>query len=123
MPPNRIRLAEKLAAFDQLWSPKIVAELNGQQFKLAKLKGEFHWHLHQETDECFLVVEGNLEIDFRDGTLSMQPGDFVVIPANVEHCPRSTDGCSVLLIEKAGTRNTGDDQQESHNTTMGEWLT
>jgi mannose-6-phosphate isomerase-like protein (cupin superfamily) len=111
-PPDKVSLAGKLALFDERWSPRIVAELNGQEVKLAKLEGEFPWHDHAEADELFLVLEGELVIRFRDGEVRLRAGELVVVPRGVEHSPVAESECHVLLFEPAGTRNTGDVEHE-----------
>ena len=103
-----VRLFEKLALLDAPWSPRIVGHYNGNKVFIAKAKGEFLWHSHPETDDLFLVLEGRLTIQLRDGDVELGPGELYVVPRGVEHCPRSDDGASVLLIEPAGTPNTGD---------------
>jgi mannose-6-phosphate isomerase-like protein (cupin superfamily) len=105
---DTVNLAQKLSTFSSHWDPKVVAELNGQHVKLAKLKGEFVWHSHEHEDELFLVLEGRLEMQLRDRTLTLGPGELVVVPRGVEHCPRAAEEVSVLLFEPAGTLNTGD---------------
>jgi mannose-6-phosphate isomerase-like protein (cupin superfamily) len=102
------RLSEKLAALDAPWSPRIVGHYNGNKVCIAKAKGEFVWHSHPETDDLFLVLEGHLTIQLRDGDVELGPGELYVVPRGVEHCPRSDEGASVLLIEPVGTANTGD---------------
>jgi mannose-6-phosphate isomerase-like protein (cupin superfamily) len=109
---ERIDLAEKLAGFDERWSPRIVAELNGQHVKLVKLEGEFIWHSHAEEDELFLVLEGLLTIELRDGAVVLGPGQMVVVPRGVEHRPVADGEVHVLLFEPAGTLNTGDVRNE-----------
>jgi mannose-6-phosphate isomerase-like protein (cupin superfamily) len=104
-----VRLADKLSVFSEQWSPKIVAELNGQYVKLAKLQGEFHWHSHAEEDELFLVVSGRLRIELRDGTVELGPGELVVVPRGVEHRPVAEEEVEVLLFEPKSTVNVGDD--------------
>lgn len=106
--PEVIHLGEKLSMFDQHWSPRVVAELNDYQFKLAKLEGEFVWHQHDETDEAFLVLEGSLAIDFEDGSVDLAAGDLLVVPRGVRHRPRAARECHVLLLEPRGVVNTGD---------------
>lgn len=103
-----INLKEKLAQIAEQWSPKIVAQLNDYHFKLAKLQGDFVWHSHPETDEAFLVLAGEMAIDFRDGTAKLSTGELLVVPKGVEHKPRAEEECHVLLVEPAGTPNTGD---------------
>ena len=109
---ERIDLAEKLAGFDERWSPRIVAELNGQHVKLVKLEGEFVWHSHAEEDELFLVIEGRLTIELRDGAVVLGPGQMVVVPRGVEHRPIADGEVHVLLFEPAGTLNTGNVRNE-----------
>jgi len=110
--PERIDLAEKLAGFDERWSPRIVAELNGQHVKLVKLQGEFIWHSHAEEDELFLVLKGLLTIELRDGPVVLGPGQMTVVPKGVEHRPVADGEVHVLLFEPAGTLNTGDVRNE-----------
>jgi mannose-6-phosphate isomerase-like protein (cupin superfamily) len=105
---EKVDLREKLATFTERWSPRIVAELNGQHVKLAKLEGDFVWHAHEHEDEMFLVVRGALDIRFRDRTVRLTEGQFLVVPRGVEHCPYAEEEVHVLLFEPAGTVNTGD---------------
>jgi mannose-6-phosphate isomerase-like protein (cupin superfamily) len=109
---ERIDLWEKLARFDERWSPRIVAELNGQHVKLAKLEGEFVWHSHEEEDELFLVLKGRLRIELRDGAVELGPGQMAVVPRGVEHRPVANGEVHLLLFEPAGTLNTGDVRNE-----------
>jgi mannose-6-phosphate isomerase-like protein (cupin superfamily) len=105
---NRVvDLADKLALFSDHWSPKVVARLNDYEIKLAKLKGEFVWHTHDDTDELFLVIEGVLTIQLRDGDVVLRPGQLYVVPRGVEHCPIAEGDVAVMLIEPAGVVNTG----------------
>lgn len=108
MVPTAIDLAGKLALLREHWSPRVVAELNDYQFKIAKLKGEFVWHRHPDTDEAFLVIEGRLTIELRDGRVELAPGELYVVPRGVEHRPVAAEECGVLLIEPRGVVNTGD---------------
>lgn len=110
--PERIDLAEKLAGFDERWSPRIVAELNGQHVKLAKLEGAFVWHSHAGEDELFLVLKGLLTIELRDGAVVLGPGQMAVVPRGVEHRPVADGEVHLLLFEPAGTINTGNVQNE-----------
>jgi mannose-6-phosphate isomerase-like protein (cupin superfamily) len=103
-----INLQEKLSKFSEHWSPKIIAQMNDYHFKLAKVQGEFVWHDHPETDEVFLVVKGCLEILFRDGRVVLNAGELFVVPRGVEHKPVAESECHILLVEPAGTVNTGD---------------
>lgn len=103
-----INLQEKLSKFAEHWSPKIIAQMNDYHLKLAKVQGEFVWHAHPETDEVFLVVKGKLDIHFRDGKVSLSEGELYVVPKGVDHKPVAEAECHILLIEPAGTVNTGD---------------
>jgi len=103
-----INLAEKLAKFSEQWSPKIVAQMNDYHFKIAKIEGEFIWHDHPETDEVFIVLKGQLEIELRDGNVLLNEGELFVVPKGAEHKPIAKQECHILLIEPAGTLNTGD---------------
>ncbi|MEO0556816.1 MAG: cupin domain-containing protein [Bacteroidota bacterium] len=103
-----INLAEKFQLFESTWTPHIVAELNGQQVKLAKLEGEFVWHDHAHEDEMFWVVEGQLRLEMRDGDVVLGPGELFVVPAGVEHRPVAEPTASVVLFEPASTAHTGD---------------
>lgn len=104
-----VRLSEKLAAFSEHWSPKIVADFNGHDVMVVKAKGEFVWHAHADTDDLFLVLEGRLTIQLRDGDVHLGPGDLYVVPRGVEHRPVASEEVHLLLIEPKGTPNTGDD--------------
>jgi mannose-6-phosphate isomerase-like protein (cupin superfamily) len=108
MDAQAINLKEKLARFTDHWSPRVVAELNDYQVKLAKVQGEFVWHDHQDTDELFLVVDGELTIEFRDGRVELAAGEMFVVPRGVEHKPYAENECHLLLIEPRGVVNTGD---------------
>ena len=101
----KIDVAEKLASFEEPWVPKVVAELNGQYVKVVKTEGEYVWHHHDDEDEMFYVVDGELEIHLREGVVTLTPGQFLVVPRGVEHKP--VGKASVLLFEPATTRNTG----------------
>jgi len=103
-----INFEEKLLKFSEHWSPKIIAQLNDYHLKLAKVHGEFVWHDHPETDEVFIVVKGQLEILFRDGSVLLNEGEMYVVPKGMEHKPLAENECHILLIEPAGTVNTGD---------------
>ena len=104
----KVNLTESFARFDDYWSPKIVAELNGQHVKLAKLRGEFIWHSHEREDELFLVVKGSLTIKLRDEEdVVLHEGEFFVVPRGVEHLPVAEEEAHVLLFEPASTLNTG----------------
>lgn len=104
---EKINIADKFDLFSEYWSPKIAAELNDSYIKLAKFKGEFVWHHHENEDECFFVVKGRLVIRLRDRELRIGPGEFVVIPRGVDHMPVADDEVHVILIEPKTTLNTG----------------
>ena len=106
--PTVINLRHQLSRFSEQWSPRIIADLDGFQFKLAKLEGDFVWHLHEDADEAFLVLEGELRIDFRDGAVTVRPGEILVVPKGVEHKPFAESECHVMILEREGVVNTGD---------------
>lgn len=110
--PDKITLTEKFAQFHDQWSPKVVGELNGQLVKLAKLKGAFVWHHHEDEDELFLVHRGTLRMEFRDRTVEITPGEILIVPRGVEHRPVADDEVEILLFEPAGTLNTGNVRDE-----------
>lgn len=105
---EKINIREKLALFDEYWTPKIAGELNGQHVKLVKLSGEFVWHKHDDEDELFLVIQGALSIQFRERTVQIEEGEFIIVPRGIEHCPRADSEVHVLVFEPIGTLNTGD---------------
>lgn len=102
-----INFNEKLLKFDDLWSPKVIAEMNDYQFKTVKVQGDFVWHKHEETDEVFIVLEGELAIEFRDGKVELKAGEMFVVPKNTEHKPFAKTQASILLVEPKGIVNTG----------------
>ncbi|MDP8995689.1 MAG: cupin domain-containing protein [Pseudomonadota bacterium] len=104
-----INLAAKLSSFSEHWSPKIVGDYNGNDLLVVKLKGEFVWHSHADTDDFFMVLKGQLTIQMRGGDVVLNPGEVFVVPKGVEHCPRADEECHVLLIEPRGTPNTGNE--------------
>ena len=105
---NKVNLAEKFGLFTEHWSPKIVGELDNYHIKVVKIQGEFVWHKHDDVDEMFFVVDGQFTMQMRDGDVIVQAGEFIIIPAGVEHCPLAHEECQIVLFEKAGTVNTGD---------------
>lgn len=107
MKVEKVNITEKLALFDEHWSPKVVGELNGQHVKLVKLLGEFVWHHHEDEDELFLVVKGRFRMEFRDRSVDVEEGEFIVVPRGVEHRPVAEEEVSVMLFEPASTVNTG----------------
>ncbi len=104
---DKVSLSDKLSQISEHWSPRIVGELNGQHVKLAKLKGEFVWHQHDDEDELFLVIKGTLRMRMRDAEVVINEGEFLIVPRGVEHQPVADDEVHVLLFEPAGTLNTG----------------
>ena len=108
MDPDKVVLADKLAQFSDHYRPRVVAELNGHDVMVVKLKGEFVWHSHPETDDFFLVLQGRLDIRLRDRTVTLGPGELFVVPRGVEHQPYAEEEVHLLLIEPRGTPNTGD---------------
>jgi mannose-6-phosphate isomerase-like protein (cupin superfamily) len=104
---NKVNIKEKLSKFSDLWSPKIIAEMNDYQFKLVKIDGEFVWHNHEDTDEVFIVIDGNMRIEFEDDTVELTEGDMYVVPKGVNHKPSSESLCNVMLVEPRGVVNTG----------------
>ena len=105
---SSINFRRKFALFDDQWQPKVVAEMNDYQFKVVKLQGDFIWHDHKDTDETFIVIEGDLRIDFRDGAVHVRTGEMFVVPKGVEHKPYAENEVKLLLIEPRGVLNTGD---------------
>jgi mannose-6-phosphate isomerase-like protein (cupin superfamily) len=110
--PEKVNLREKLARFSDHWNPRVVGELNGQQVKLVKFRGEFVWHHHDHEDEMFLVVAGRFRMEFRDRAVWLEEGEFLVVPRGVEHRPVAEEEVSVLLFEPASTLNTGNVHNE-----------
>ena len=103
-----ININDKLNKFSDLWSPRVIAEMNDYQFKLAKVKGEFVWHSHKETDETFIVLDGELFIEFRNEKIKLNKGELYIVPKGVEHKPYAENECHIMLIEPKGIINTGD---------------
>jgi mannose-6-phosphate isomerase-like protein (cupin superfamily) len=104
---SSINLKEKLAKFSEHWSPKIIAQMNDYHFKLVKFKGDFVWHRHDDTDETFIVLDGEMSIDFRDGKVDLKAGEMFVVPKGTEHKPFAKNECKIMLVEPVGTVNTG----------------
>ena len=109
---SAINFAEKLGLISEQWQPRVVAELNDYQFKLVRIEGDFIWHDHPETDEAFIVLDGELRLDFRDGSVRLGPGEMFVVPKGVEHKPFAEHEVKLLLIEPRGVKNTGDEGGE-----------
>ena len=102
-----INLTKKFATFSEHWSPKIIAQMNDYHFKLVKLKGDFVWHSHEDTDEVFIALDGEMSIEFRDGKVDLKAGEMFIVPKGVEHKPCAVRECKIMLVEPAGTVNTG----------------
>ena len=105
---HSINFSEKLAKFSERWSPKVIAQMNDYQFKLVKIQGEFVWHSHGETDEVFIILDGEMTIELRDGRVDLKAGEMFVVPKGVEHKPVARGECQMMLVEPVGTTNTGD---------------
>ncbi|MBK6635065.1 MAG: cupin domain-containing protein [Chitinophagaceae bacterium] len=115
---EKVNLAQKLSLFNDHYNPRIVGELNGQHVKLVKLKGEFVWHKHDVEDELFLVIKGKLRMEYRDRTVEINEGEFIIVPHGVEHKPAAAEEVQLLLFEPATTLNTGDVENEMTRTTL-----
>lgn len=102
-----INFQEKLSQFTDQWSPKIIARMNNYHFKLVKLQGDFVWHAHDDTDEVFIVLDGEMSIEFREGKVDLKAGEMLVVPKKAEHKPIAEKECKIMLVEPAGTVNTG----------------
>ena len=109
---GKINLKEKLSKFSDHWAPKIIAEMNDYQFKLVKIKGDFVWHDHCDTDEVFIVIEGKMSIEFENETVELNEGEMYVVPKGVKHKPYSETECKLMLVEPRGVVNTGDAEGE-----------
>jgi mannose-6-phosphate isomerase-like protein (cupin superfamily) len=109
---NPVNVAQKFSLFSEQWQPKVIAQMNDYQFKIARLEGDFLWHSHTDTDEAFIVIEGCLRIDFRDGFVELNAGELYVVPKGVEHKPYAKHEVKLMLIEPVGVINTGDDTNE-----------
>ena len=108
--PDKVNLADKFALFHEHWAPRLAARYNGNEVRLAKVEGEFHWHAHPDTDELFLVIEGELDMEFRDRTEVLQQGDLIVVPKGTEHRPCARKGeVKLFVMDAEGTPNTGDE--------------
>lgn len=112
---TKVNLADRLASFDELWSPKVIGRLNGQMVKLVKVEGEYVWHHHDHEDELFLVLDGQLDIELRDRTIELSTGEFFIVPRGLEHRPVARHPAQILLFEPETTRNTG---QVDHDYTI-----
>lgn len=117
-----INFSEKFSMFSDHWAPRVVAELNDYQFKLVKLGGEFVWHKHDHTDEAFIVVEGELRIDFRDGFVVIAEGEMFVVPRGVEHKPNAVNEVRAMIVEPRDVVNTGDAEEGSKTADNDVWV-
>ncbi len=117
-----INFEDKLSLFNEQWSPKVIAEMNDYQFKIVKIEGDFVWHEHKDTDETFIVLEGDLRIDFRDGYVNLSAGEMYVVPKGVEHKPYAEKEVKMLLIEPHGILNTGDEEVSERTATNDVWI-
>jgi mannose-6-phosphate isomerase-like protein (cupin superfamily) len=117
---KKVNLAEKLALINEHWRPKVVGELNEQEVKLAKFKGEFPWHHHENEDEMFLVLKGSFRLEFRNRTVDLSEGEFIVVPRGVEHRPVADEEVEVLLFEPANLKNTGNVEDKEFTAPIGE---
>lgn len=118
---SKINFKEKLGLFTDQWSPKIIAQLNDYHFKLVKIKGDFTWHKHDDTDEAFIVLEGEMRMDYENEKISMKKGEMIVVPKGKNHKPYAEKEAKLLLIEPAGTLNTGD-KKDSFTKNKIEWI-
>lgn len=107
---GKINLKEKLALFSDHWSPKIITEMNDYQIKLVKIKGDFVWHNHEDTDELFFVIEGKMKIEFKDKIVELNEGEMYVVPKGIEHKPFAENECKIMLFEPRGVVNTGENE-------------
>lgn len=117
-----ISLDQKFGLFTDHFRPKVIAQMNDYQFKLARVEGDFVWHSHAETDETFLVLEGQLIIEFRDGSVTLNAGEMFVVPKGKEHKPYAASECKLMLVEPAGTVNTGEVQDGSKTAPNDVWI-
>lgn len=117
-----ISFADKFDLFTEQWRPKVVAEMNDYQFKLVRLQGDFIWHRHADTDETFIVLDGTLRIDFRDGSVNLSAGEMCVVPKGKEHKPYAESEVKVLLIEPRGVANTGDEKASDRTVQNDVWI-
>ena len=117
-----INLGEKFSLFDQQWKPKVIAEMNDYQFKLVKIQGDFVWHNHQDTDETFIVIQGEMKIEFRDGAVTLTTGEMFVVPKGLEHKPSAINEALVMVIEPKGVINTGESDNSNLTAENDIWV-
>jgi mannose-6-phosphate isomerase-like protein (cupin superfamily) len=119
---NSIDIRSKYKLFSEQWQPKVIAKMNDYQFKIAKIEGEFKWHSHKNTDETFIVIKGEIDIQFRDGFVKVKEGEMFVVPAGVEHKPVSKKESQIMLIEPHGVVNTGDNTSNDLTAKNDVWI-
>ena len=119
---NSIDIRSKYKLFSEQWQPKVIAKMNDYQFKIAKIEGEFKWHSHKNTDETFIVIKGEINIEFRDGFVKVKEGEMFVVPAGVEHKPMSKKESQIMLIEPHGVVNTGDNTLNDLTAKNDVWI-
>jgi len=120
--PDKINLKEKFSKFSEHWSPKVIAKMNNYQFKLVKIKNEFIWHKHKNMDEVFIVIAGNMKIEFRDSVIDLSEGEMFVVPKGVEHKPYSKDECKVMIVEPKDVVNTGNSPKSELTSENDIWI-
>ena len=119
---NALNFEEKFGKLNKRWSPRVIAEMNDYQFKIVKIKGDFVWHSHKDTDETFIVLDGELRIDFRDGAVNLKSGEMFIVPKNTEHKPYAEKEVKILLIEPRGVLNTGDSETSKLTAENDIWI-
>ncbi len=119
---NAINFNQKLGLFNDQWSPRVITEMNDYQFKIVKIEGDFVWHSHKDTDETFIVLTGELRIDFKDGCVHLSEGEIYVVPKGVEHKPYAEKEVEMILIEPKGVLNTGDEDIGERTATNDVWI-
>lgn len=119
---NSINFSQKFKLFSERWQPKVICEMNDYQFKIARIKDEFIWHSHKETDEAFIVLKGKIKIEFRDGEVEIKEGEMFVVPAGTEHRPSSTNESQIMLIEPKGVLNTGEQKSSDLSAENDIWI-
>ena len=118
---KKINFREKFKKFTDLWSPKVIAEMNNYQFKLVKIKDDFIWHMHDDTDEVFIVIEGEIFIEFEDETINLTSGEMIVVPKGTKHRPYANEEAKIMLVEPIGVVNTGD-QKDDLTAPNDQWI-
>ena len=119
---NPINLEKKFKKFTDHWSPKVIGEMNDYQFKLAKVKGDFIWHHHLDTDETFFVIKGKLTIEFKNGKVDIEEGEMYIVPKGVEHKPMASNECQIMIIEPKGVINTGNKMDSKLKSDNDVWV-